>query len=185
MAFEKSGHEPMAEPFAASEQRVERRNNMFVAAVLHWQGAPAAVRIRNLSPGGALIEGDRLPEIGTSVRLIRGRLSVAGELLWRDATHAGLQFSAPVRVADWLPAGARNAGQQRVDQIVFETKAAGSVTGITPSAPSPPDYAAIAAALTRAGEELIADPGLAERFPDALQAIDIAAQALTLLTRRQ
>lgn len=175
----------MPESFAGDEQRSERRNNLFVVAALHWRGAPAPVRIRNLSPGGALIEGAGLPDVGTSVRLSRGQHSVDGELLWRGETHAGLQFKAPVRVADWLPASARNGGQQRVDQIVFEAKASGVATGITPAGPSAPDYSAIADALTKAGDELIAVPGLAERHPEALQAIDIAAQALNLLNRRQ
>lgn len=183
----------MSEPITGSEQRLERRSNMFVVAALHWPkaagetaaAAPVPVRIRNLSPNGALIEGARLPDVGTSVRLTRGHHSVAGELRWRGETHAGLQFSTPVKVADWLPASARSAGQQRVDQIVFETKAAGAATGITPAGPGAPDYAAIARALIAAGDELVGVPGLAESHPDALQAIDIAAQALNLLPRRQ
>ncbi|MEO7635792.1 MAG: hypothetical protein ABIS38_09145 [Sphingomicrobium sp.] len=174
----------MPEPDAGSEQRVERRNNLFVVAVLHWPGAPVAVRIRNMSPNGALVEGAGLPDVGTAVRLSRGQRNVAGELMWRGEMHAGLQFSAPVNVADWLPANAGNAGQQRVDQIVFEAKAARVATGIVPNEPSAPDYAAIARALVKAGDELVAVPGLAENHPDALQAIDIAAQALNLLTRR-
>lgn len=188
----------MPEPDTGSEQRLERRNNLFVVAALRWldaasgasgaPGAPAApvpVRIRNLSPTGALIEGALLPQVGTSVHLSRGQHSVAGELKWRGETQAGLQFSTNVEVADWLPASARSTGQQRVDRIVFEAKAAGVGTGITPAGPSAPDYAAIARALVAAGDELLAVPGLAERHPGALQVIDIAAQALGLLTRRQ
>lgn len=182
----------MPERDTGSEQRLERRNNLFVVAALRWldaaAGAPAApvpVRIRNLSPTGALVEGALLPQVGTSVRLSRGQHSVAGELKWRGETQAGLQFSTHVEVADWLPASTRSAGQQRVDRIVFETRAAGAATAIAPAEPSAPDYAAIARALIEAGDELVGVPGLAESHPGALQAIDIAAQALNLLTRRQ
>lgn len=166
---------------AAAEQRAERRSNLFVIAALYGEGAsaPITVRIRNLSPGGALVEGPELPDVGTNVRLCRGQLSAAGELLWRGPSHAGLRFTGPVHVADWLPGSARNSGQQRVDQIVFEARAA------PPLAPSPaalaptrPDYAAIARSLTQAGEALLADPDVAQRHLGALQAIDIAAQAL-------
>lgn len=178
----------MPEPFTATDQRAQHRSNLFVIAALHCPGAdplaPVRVRVRNLSPEGALIEGSPLPEIGTSVRLTRGRLSAVGELRWCDGHRAGLRFSSPVRVADWLP-GAHQAGQQRVDEILFEARAGSGPGSAAPAVPGQPDYAELARALTKAGEELAADPGIAGRHPGALQAIDIAAQALARLAKGQ
>ncbi len=174
----------MPESIADDEQRNERRKNLFVAAALHWCGALAPVRIRNLSPGGALIEATDLPEMGTGVELRRGGLSVAGELRWRDDGRAGLCFATPVRVADWLPAGTHNSGQRRVDDVIFEARSA-PPTGIIPNAASPPDFAALAEGLTNAVEALLTDPAIAQRHPAALQAIDIAAEALARLARGQ
>lgn len=167
------------------EQRSERRTNLFVVAALfgHGESTPTTVRIRNLSPAGAMIEGTELPGAGTAVRLTRGSLSAAGELLWIDETRAGLRFAAPVTVANWLPGGARSSGQQRVDRMVLEARAqlSTAATDAAPTAPSRPDYAAIARSLTAASEALLADPEVAERHLDVLQTIDIAAQALGCL----
>lgn len=171
----------MQERSVAAEQRAERRSNLFVIAALCAEGAsaPMAVHIRNLSPGGALVEGLELPDVGTNVRLCRGQLGAAGELLWRGPSHAGLRFTGPVLVADWLPGSARSSGQQRVDQIVFEARTGPTLApSPAPLASTRPDYAALARSLMQAGEALLADPDVAQRHFGALQAIDIAAQVL-------
>ena len=179
----------MANQTAPLEQRGERRSNLFVIAGLYCQGQPVpiAVRVRNLSPAGGLIEGEGLPTVGSAVRLSRGSRSVDGEVLWRTPTHAGLRFDCVVQVSDWLPGTGRDRAQQRVDRIIVEARAA-PVRSVTPALPleaSRPDYAAIALALTEAGETLIADPDIAQRHLGALQAIDIATQALSRLADDQ
>lgn len=169
---------------AAAEHRAERRSNLFVLAALHCrgQGAPIAVRVRNLSPTGALVEGPDLPATGSAVRLARGALTVEGEVTRRDDTSAGVRFIGLVQISDWLP-GTRNHRQQRVDQLVMEARAgrARQAGGGAPDAPSPPDYSAIARSLHQASEALLGDPDLVRRHPGALQAIAIAAQALERL----
>ena len=177
----------MPEPATAAEQRIERRSNLFVIAALHWRpGVPAPVRIRNLSPRGALIEGPGLPAAGTSVRLSRGGLCADGQLMWRDDVHAGVCFADAVRVADWLPREMRNAAQQRVDETLYEVRAAPSASpGVATLVQAAPDYAAISRSLLEAGEELVADPAIAGRHAGALQAIAIAVHALARLAENQ
>lgn len=179
---------PAAPPAECAELRSDRRLNLFVVAALYVSGdrVPAKVRIRNLSPVGALIEGHGLPETGAAVRLVRGSLSAAGEILWDGASRAGLRFAAPVEVTDWLPGGDRNQGQQRVDRLIAQARTgAHRAAAASPPCPSCPDYAAIARSLTEAGEALLADGDAAQRHLRVIQAIDIAAQALAGLVRDQ
>jgi hypothetical protein len=89
-----------------AESRAGDRKNLFVVAQLIWGNGNSAVRVRNISPSGALIEGDRLPPAHTAVKLGRGELIVHGELVWQGAGKAGLAFVEPVQPGDWLPMGA-------------------------------------------------------------------------------
>ena len=78
---------------AASEWqdlRADRRTNLYLAANLRWPGGATAVRVRNLSARGALIEAAVLPLAGTSVELIRGELKVGGAVAWLSGNKAGL-----------------------------------------------------------------------------------------------
>jgi hypothetical protein len=89
-----------------AESRAGDRKNLFVVAQLIWAKGNSAVRVRNISPSGALIEGDRLPPAHTAVKLGRGELIAEGELVWQVAGKAGLAFVEPVQPGDWLPMGA-------------------------------------------------------------------------------
>lgn len=172
---------------AELDQRTQPRRNLFVAAALHGpDGNPCVVRIRNLSPQGALIEGLGLPAVGARVRLFRGPFSAPAQLVWHAHDRAGLLFATPLNVADWLPSGACNRAQQRVDQFIFEWRAVASRGGPPPLVPpGRPNYAALATALADAAEELMTDPNFAENHPCAVQAIDMAADALRRLGEGQ
>src|SRR5215210_4712030 len=102
-------------PTPAPENRIESRSNIFVVATLYWPQGSAPVRIRNLSPSGALIEGAIPAPVGSQVRLCRGRHSVSGHLVWIEANKAGLRFAASATVTDWLPSGNRGSGQLLAD----------------------------------------------------------------------
>jgi hypothetical protein len=103
------------------DARRTSRTHLFVGATLYHGGLSAPVRVRNMSPSGALIEVDTLPEIGTEVTLRRGSLEAAGRIAWKAESKAGLAFSAPVHVLDWM--SRRLASHQSaVDAIVADYK---------------------------------------------------------------
>jgi hypothetical protein len=171
------------------EHRLETRNNMFVIAALYvGAGSITAVRIRNLSQTGALIEAGALPAVGTPVRLTRGSLSAGGEVMWVEGCKAGLRFETPTCVADWLPQGKRGSGQQLADEAAHLARL-GATAVIRSTAPKPANgpseladnLALLQQQLERAGEQLAEDGAVAARHMLALQMIDGAAQQLARL----
>ena len=170
----------------ASDHRIEPRSNIFVIATLYAGNGSAPVRVRNMSRSGALIEGAILPAVGSPVRLCRGSLNVAGQVVWLDQRKAGLRFEDRVAVVDWLPNGKR-AGQQLIDEVVHQVRlGAGCGAGAPPPA-SPmagalhDELLALSASLQRAAEGLAADSVVAACHSGPLQLIDMAAQALAKL----
>lgn len=165
------------------ELRLESRSNIFVMAALYGDGRTVTpVRLRNISRNGALIEAASLPPSGTAIRLSRASLSASGTVMWLDGGKAGLQFDAPVNVAEWLPQGRRGIGQQFVDEL-FHQKRLGAKQ---PAAGNPADaklglaeeLLQLRLSLDRAGETLAMDDGVAARHVLTLQAIDYVGQAL-------
>jgi hypothetical protein len=166
-------------------RRADARNNIFVAAVLHGEGGPNPVRIRNMSRSGALIESAVFPAEGSPVRLCRGSFSVVGEIVWHRGNRAGMRFDAAVDVADWLPRGNKASGQQHVDEMIYAVRSASPHgKGISAPAAAPAKSDAIAEllglrdAVATAASELAGDPQVVIAFPAALQAIDLAARKL-------
>ena len=94
---------------------------MFVLATMAAASGSAPIKIRNMSQGGALLEGGALPPVGEHLSLRRGELVVSGHVVWRQQGKAGLSFDCAVEVMDWLPSG--SGGQQRVDRTFQELKA--------------------------------------------------------------
>lgn len=170
-----------------SEHRFESRNNIFVMATIYAAASSTPVRVRNMSPSGALVEAAGLPPAGTSIRLSRGSLEVIGDIMWVDAHKAGLRFASSVRVADWLPQGKRGGGQQLIDEMVHRARV-GAAAG-TPSSGRveqvnvtfADELGQLCHMLERAGEELASDSVVATRHPGALQFIDGVAQSLAKL----
>lgn len=182
-----------ADPSDAAQRRVEARSNIFVVAALASGSGSGPVRIRNMSRSGALIEGPAIPPNGSAVRLSRGSLSATGEIVWRHESRAGMRFDSTVTVPAWLPGGKSASGQQRVDEIVYSYKAEiGAMRPAAPAAPAPEasrrqhigwQLLELRDALNAVAEELAADDATMARHPNALQAIDMAAQKLETLAR--
>ena len=61
------------------------------------------VRVRNLSPGGALLEAEGLPAAGSSVILRRGQLTIGGKVVRAALGKAGIEFDQTVHVPSWMP----------------------------------------------------------------------------------
>lgn len=160
---------------------------MFVMGTIYSPTGSAPVKIRNLSAGGALVEGGVVPPQGDEVRLSRGALSVVGKVVWRVDMRAGLQFDSRVSVADWLPDLRASGSQQRVDTLVQQIKAA-PPSPVTLFDPAPGDVTSdeldrIKKMLESLAEDLADDPEVVGRHASKLQALDLAAQVLGKLGR--
>jgi hypothetical protein len=177
-----------AGPPEQPKARADGRSNLFVTATLHSPFGSAPVRIRNLSRGGALVEGAVLPDRDSEIRLDRGSLTVSGHVAWCEAGKAGLRFATPIAVADWLPQGNRAARQQSVDEIVFNAKS----TGLAAVNRTPPGPTSATSATTELAHELVQlkncldavaevlahDSEIAARYQSQLRILDLTAQRL-------
>ena len=76
-----------------SQNRKSRRSNVLMSASLELSGTSLAVKLRNLSADGALVEGDKLPVEGASVLFRKGDLSMPGHVAWANGRQAGVSFA--------------------------------------------------------------------------------------------
>ena len=77
-----------------TQNRRARRSHVLMAASIEADGVAVAVKLRNLSPEGALVEGDQLPAVGRSVIFRKKELNLAGRVAWVTAGRAGIAFDA-------------------------------------------------------------------------------------------
>jgi hypothetical protein len=68
------------------------RQLIALSARLSTVGRDYAVRIRDLSSGGARIEGAEFPAVGADVMLKRGEAAVFGKVAWVSGNQAGVAF---------------------------------------------------------------------------------------------
>ena len=168
---------------AGRQARIEQRTNIFVLATVVSPTASAPVRVRNLSPGGALIEGAALPRAGEHVHLVRGEISARGTVVWCGAGRAGLRLEGQINIAEWIPGG--NPGQQRVDRIVQHARA-GAVPLESDERSSArrvavADLELLAVAVDALSNALAEDPLTVARFGTKLQTLDVVSQTLRRL----
>lgn len=84
------------------KDRRSRRSPVLLAASIEVAGAPVAVKLRNLSQEGALIEGERLPLEGSTTFFRRNELRVSGRVVWVHGRYAGVAFDVPLNPEDVL-----------------------------------------------------------------------------------
>ncbi|MBT2132770.1 hypothetical protein KK137_00355 [Croceibacterium sp. LX-88] len=156
---------------------------MFVLATMATTSASGPIKIRNMSAGGALIEGESLPNIGEHLKLVRSGLSVSGKVVWRQPRKAGMCFDREVQVSDWLPAGSGTT-QQDVDRIVHEVKE-GRVdtkpeprTDLEPTPITGTDLMNVAVAIEALADALAEDGSVVAKYATQLQILDIASQVM-------
>ena len=128
-----------------TDNRAQNRSNVFLAAVLVVGSARLPVRVRNLSPRGALLDGASLPASGVGIQLTRGALSAEGRVAWRGGDQAGVSFAGEIDVDAWVKR-VGHAGQRRVDEAIAALRRDGAKVAITNEPASP--------SLTRVSEEL-------------------------------
>jgi len=187
------------EPEGSVEDRVAPRTNLLLAATAEVDGRSLAVRIRNLSESGAMIEGAGLPEAGMPLVLMRGDLQVAATVAWASGGRRGVRFAGPTPVNEWTGGkpkpidctGLRD--QRRVDAIQAEARAdppAGRALRASESPAAPPpvspdldkrlaeELGYVQRLLEGLGDELIADLLLIQRHGKSLQSLDLVGQIL-------
>ncbi len=79
-----------------SQNRRSRRSNVLMSATIERSGVSVAVKLRNLSSEGALIEGDKLPIEGTEVLFRKAELELPGRIAWVEGKRAGVAFNRPL-----------------------------------------------------------------------------------------
>jgi hypothetical protein len=172
------------------ESRAGRRSNVFLTATLVMAGGSVAVRVRNISARGALLDGPKLPPEGAVVDLRRGSLIAHGEIAWHTDDQCGVRFDADVDVDSWtMRVG--HLDQQNVDQIVALVRrpAAASTVSLVPPVSLVPlvspvhatpqdSLAAISADLAETCDRLAARPDLVQAWAAELQELDSIAQRL-------
>lgn len=188
-----------ADPTAlGKDSRLEQRSNVFLAAVFSSTSSSAPAKIRNICATGALIEAAAIPPTGSEVRIVRGRLSTAGTIVWRDGNKSGIRFSSNVVVRDWM-ASATSSKQLCVDEVVSLVKAGGGpappLAAECPTSASernapdmldqqvPLHLDTVRRLLECLGDDLATDMETVGRHGDALQLLDIAVQTLTELSQ--
>jgi len=161
-----------------AESRGGRRSNVFLTATLVMASGSVAVRVRNISARGALIDGAALPPEGTAIELRRGSRAAAGDIAWRDAAHCGVRFDADIDVEAWTRR-VGHAGQHAVDDLVAQVKRPAAAAALAPApAPRADSLAAISADLTQTCERLAARPDIVTACAEDLLALDAIAQRL-------
>lgn len=171
------------------------RKNLFMAAEIETDGLKLPVRIRNLSEGGAMIEGAALPGVGATLILRRLQIELAATVIWRTAGRCGIRFGEPAFVEEWV-AGRRSPermfgrGQARVDTIQAAIRSGSAVADdwVPPTGPAVDDrdldhrlaeeLAYVGRLLDTVGDELSDDPVMLQRHAQSLQNFDLACQIM-------
>jgi hypothetical protein len=89
-----------------SQNRRSRRSQVLLAATIEQDGCERAVKLRNLSAEGALVEGADLPPEASEVLFRRNELSAPGRIVWVNDRYAGIAFAeklAPEQVLRHIP----------------------------------------------------------------------------------
>lgn len=85
-------------PVAKFERRHSPRGTVILTATVHHDATSEAVKVRNLSTSGALVEGESLPVTGASVLFGRSNLLLRGNVVWVDGQRSGVRFEQPMNV---------------------------------------------------------------------------------------
>jgi hypothetical protein len=89
-------HAMLAFTDGAPDQRRSPRYRVLLIARLVTTCSERIVKLRDLSASGAMIEGPRIPPVGTDILLQRGSLEVFGRIVWVRKMQAGIEFDAPL-----------------------------------------------------------------------------------------
>lgn len=164
----------------SSDNRSEGRSNVFLSAALNMGTELIAVRIRNLSAHGALVEASTLPPVGSPVRLMRGSLQADGELVWKGAGQGGITFARNIDPEHWVKR-VGHGGQRRVDGVMSALRGLGNIPPEASDVHNEQSIETISSALDQVCDELAATPGMSIELGEKLLRLDTIAQSLRRL----
>jgi len=87
---------------SSSQNRSSQRSPVMLSAKLELAGDVQPVILRNLSTGGALVEGKWLPAEGSVLLFTRNDLRVQARVAWVEGRYAGIAFECPLERAEVL-----------------------------------------------------------------------------------
>lgn len=82
---------------SASQSRRSTRSKVMLTASLEVTDNSFPVKLRDLSTGGALVEADVLPLLGTEVIFDRNGLRERARVVWTQGNHAGVAFNEKLK----------------------------------------------------------------------------------------
>lgn len=85
-----------------AQNRQSRRSPVFLTAILEDDGKQLSVILRNMSESGALVEGDPLPEQGSTVFFERKTIRVKALVVWVHDRYAGVAFNRELQPEELL-----------------------------------------------------------------------------------
>ena len=167
------------------DPRLDPRSNVFLTAVLCAERGACAVRIRNLSMHGALLEGNDLPPEGTLVEIKRGSLRAAGDIAWSRDQHCGVRVAATIDVGNWLER-AGPIGQQRIDSAIADFRRAPTSSpsfAVLPLEMKEARLCGLAAEILQVCEKMAGSPSLTIAVAEQILKIEAAARAIAASPR--
>lgn len=81
-------------------KREPKRSRVFLTATVEPGTGQAAVRIRDISSTGALLESDFVPNGGQTLALTCGVTRLEARVAWADRGWFGVEFASPLEAAD-------------------------------------------------------------------------------------
>ena len=91
-------------------KRRARRANVYYAAQIAALGEVRDVKLRDVSPLGAMIETDLALTAGDEVEFLRADLHLWSRVAWGEGKRSGLEFVEPVRDEEAIRALAQPRG---------------------------------------------------------------------------
>jgi hypothetical protein len=180
---------------SAGKQDRAPRKNLLLAATIEADGLKVPVRIRNLSEGGAMLDGSVLPRPCTQLVLRRSEIEVEARVVWLSQGKCGVSFgTSAITVDEWV-SGTRVAtfngqrGQARVDAIQEAVRSGATLPAEVPAPNDAPGLADLGERLVEEifqvrrlldglGEHLVEDPHVIAEHLEVLQNLDRASQIL-------
>jgi hypothetical protein len=108
---ESAPKEDKAKPESAPFLDREPRQRLLRSGTLYWSGISVPVRLRNISSGGAQVEGERELWQGAEVELDLGEAGFhVAEVRWSSDGQIGLRFAADFDLDSLAPASTQSTG---------------------------------------------------------------------------
>lgn len=176
------------------------RTNLLLAATIVAGDISGAVRIRNLSETGAMLEGASLPKVGRPLTLRRQELEMGAVVVWAIGSRCGIRFDGKISVEGWK-SGTWVASTGVPDQSQVDAIQAAVRRGVDVSPSDTSDEANgvgdaqvvgkyiaeelryLARLLVDMGDQLSDDPTIIRKYPQIMQNFDRMSQILEHLGR--